>query len=73
RSMPQEFAREGQGEVRKAIDEGKQAFKPVSRDTPRSAPNNARDGDGDDDAESKPPVPTPDSLPTPIDVPDDPE
>lgn len=73
RSIPQEFAREGQGEVRKAIDEGKQAFKPVSRDVPRPATNNAHDGDGNDDAESKPPVPTPDSLPTPIDVPDDPE
>lgn len=72
RSIPQEFTREGQGEVRKAVEEGKRAFKPVSRDAPAESPStgNARDGN---DENSQSPVPTPNSLPSPIDVPDDPE
>lgn len=72
RSIPQEFAREGQGEVRKAIDEGKRAFKPVSRDAPAESPSTGDAPDGEN-ANSRPPVPTPDSLPSPVDVPDDPE
>jgi sec-independent protein translocase protein TatB len=77
RAMPQELAREGRGEFQKAVDEGKRAFKPVSRQAPAS------EGPADETASGKPPngegqrtqppVPALESLPKPIDVADDPE
>lgn len=83
RSMPQELTQEGRSELRKAAQEGRQAmqegeraFKPVSRppasETKEEAPPTA-DRDSNGGAPVSPPVPAPNSLPTPIDVPDDPE
>jgi sec-independent protein translocase protein TatB len=73
RSMPQELTREG----RKAIEEGERAFKPVSRPAPSEEdqtkePNgDARESEEGDGGQSV--VPAVDALPTPIDVPGDPE
>lgn len=73
RSMPQELTREG----RKAVEEGERAFKPVSRPAPQDS-QSAKDANGEgttSDAGERnvDAVPTLDSLPTPIEVPDDPE
>ncbi len=65
RSIPEQYLREG----RAAIAEGQHAFKPVSRTTPRrqtGLANNNRD-------RLPTPLPAPENLPSPIEVPDDPE
>ncbi|HSM57275.1 MAG TPA: twin-arginine translocase TatA/TatE family subunit [Candidatus Sulfomarinibacteraceae bacterium] len=65
RSIPEEVAREG----RQAVTEGETAFKPVSRSEPQPTPSSGTDSDGAE----RPAVPTPDDLPKPIEVPDDPQ
>lgn len=68
RSVPQEFLKEG----RQAVREGQRAFKPVSR--PDSAPAEAGgEADAVQGEKEVPPVPVPEDLPNPIEVPDDPE
>ena len=71
RSMPQELAREGRGEVRKAIDEGKRTFKPISSNAPRNASRYTPQPETE--ADGAPASSPQESLPTPIQVPDDPE
>jgi len=79
RDAPRELAREGRSEVRKAVDEGERAFKPVSRPAPdrkdtATSPDDEVPGTSSDNGPStQPPVPALDSLPRPIDVADDPE
>ncbi|MFW5940350.1 MAG: hypothetical protein ACOC8X_09010 [Chloroflexota bacterium] len=68
RSIPEEITREG----RQAVTEGKEAFKPVSRSQPEPRPGPSSSGTDNDGAE-RPAVPTPEDLPTPIEVPDDPQ
>ena len=74
RSMPKDLAGDTRSDLRKAVDEGKRAFKPISSSAPRNAPQPEPSPEADGEAEtSQPPVPAPDALPTPIDVMDDPE
>jgi sec-independent protein translocase protein TatB len=65
KSIPQELAQEG----KKAVEEGERAFKPVSR----PAPEQNNDADSETPDQTLPSGPTPDALPNPIDVPDDPQ
>lgn len=76
RSMPGELAKEGRGEVQKAVAEGERAFKPVSRQPAAPQRNEAAapgEATGGDQNGQHSPVPALDALPTPIDVADDPE